>query len=153
MCTSAGARSFLGGDYSPLLGELLAAERQVCKMTEALHVTSNETVTGRWNKNVVLKIVILTYCQALRPKPLVSKPKPKGLGLTLKSHGPPKTPHPPKNLKSVTHLFISVVKYQILTQQSHSSLNKVLKFISLFTVSQNSQSSSQKSTMLIYFNQ
>ena len=29
--------------HPPLLGESLATERQVCKLTEALHVTSNET--------------------------------------------------------------------------------------------------------------
>ena len=39
------------------------------------------------------KNIVKPWPQTLSPKPLVSKPKPNGLGLTLKSHGPP--PHHP----------------------------------------------------------
>ena len=44
-------------------------------------------------KRVTKVVIVKPWPQTLGPKPLVSKPKPKGLGLTLKSHWPPPPHH------------------------------------------------------------
>ena len=50
---------------------------------------------------IIVQEIQAGYCQAQvrSPKSKVPKLRPKGLGLTLKSHGPPPTP-PPHNFKA-----------------------------------------------------
>ena len=79
-----------------LIFSLLFIEPIYCaKITSKRTQGTDITIAKRHYK--VRRLISIVKPESEVPKSKVPKSRPKGLGLTLKSHGPPPTHHPPHN--------------------------------------------------------
>ena len=81
------SHSSLNGIWLPIVHAYCIILLEVDQNQPVPHMNVNPSRRGRPDHTNNL------YCQALFPNPLVPNPQSRGLGLTLKSYGPP-PPHP-----------------------------------------------------------